>query len=131
MRCLGSGRRPCYGAAEVTELAYRTPAEVGAVVAALRRRAGLDQSQVAAHLGIDQPAVSRIERGERRLNAWELYALAELLQVEPGLILGKEEPGAALLRVAGAGESAVREALDVFEMVVREVLAARALEDLL
>jgi transcriptional regulator with XRE-family HTH domain len=112
-------------------VAYRTPAEVGAVVAGLRRGASMDQSQVAAHLGIDQPAVSRIERGERRLNAWELYALAELLGVEPGLILGREEPSAALLRVAGAGEGAVREALSTFEMVVREVLGARALEELL
>jgi transcriptional regulator with XRE-family HTH domain len=118
-------------ASEVTEVAYRTPVEVGAVVADLRRAAGLDQGQVAAHLGIDQPAVSRIERGERRLNAWELYALAELLAVEPGRILGREEPGAALLRVAGAGEGGVREALATFEMVVREVLGARALEELL
>lgn len=116
---------------EVTELAYRTPVEVGAVVAELRRQAGLDQSHVAAHLGIDQPAVSRIESGERRLNAWELYALAELLRVEPGLILGKVEPGEVLLRVAGAGEAGVREALATFEMVVREVLGARALEELL
>jgi transcriptional regulator with XRE-family HTH domain len=118
-------------ASEVTEVAYRTPAEVGAAVAELRRRAGLDESQVAAHLGIDQPAVGRIERGERRLNAWELYALAELLRVEPGLILGLEEPSAALLRLAGASEGAVREGLATFEMVVREVLGARALEELL
>jgi transcriptional regulator with XRE-family HTH domain len=117
---------------EVTDpVSYRTPAEMGVVVADLRRRAGLDQSQVAAHLGIDQSAVSRIERGERRLNAWELYALAELLAVEPGLILGKEEPSAALLRAAGANEAAIREALTMFEIVVREVLAARALEELL
>jgi transcriptional regulator with XRE-family HTH domain len=115
----------------VTEKAFRTPAEVGVAVATLRRRAGLDQSQVAAHLGIDQPAVSRIERGERRLSAWELYALAELLQVEPGLIMGREEPAAALLRLAGAGEGAVRDGLATFEMVVREVLGARALEELL
>ncbi len=112
-------------------MAYRTPAEVGAVVADLRRRAGLDQSQIAARLGIDQPAVSRIERGERRLNAWELYALAECLGVEPGLILGREEPGEALLRLAGADETAVGEALAAFEVVVREVLGARALEELL
>jgi transcriptional regulator with XRE-family HTH domain len=115
----------------VTEVAYRTPAEVGAAVAELRRRAGLDESDVAARLGLDRETICRIERGERPLNAWELYALAELLHVEPGLILDRDEPAAALLRQAGAGEGAVREALVAFETVVREVLGARALEELL
>ncbi len=112
-------------------MAYRTPAEVGAVIAELRHQAGLDQADVAVHLGIDQPAVSRIERGERRLSAWELAALAELLRIEPGRLVKREEPAAVLLRVAGANESAVREALATFELVVREVLAAKALEELL
>ena len=112
-------------------MTYRTPAEVGSVVAELRRRAGLDQAAVAAHLGLDQPAVSRVERGERRLSAWELAALAELLEVEPGLLTAREAPGAVLLRTAGADRPAVHEALGAFEVVMREVLAARALEELL
>jgi transcriptional regulator with XRE-family HTH domain len=112
-------------------LAYRTPAEVGAVAAELRRQAGLDQAAVAAHLGVDQSAVSRMERGERRLSAWELATLAELLEVEPGLLMSREEPGEVLMRRAGADRPAVREALATFEIVMREVLAARALEELL
>lgn len=112
-------------------MSFRTPAEVGAVVAELRGQAGLDQAAVAAHLGIDQPAVSRIERGERRLSAWELTMLAELLRVEPGLIMTREEPSAVLLRAAGADQAAVGDALAAFEVVVREILAARALESLL
>jgi transcriptional regulator with XRE-family HTH domain len=115
----------------VTDEAFRTPAEVGAAVAELRRRAGLEPSAVAAHLGIDEAAVAMLERGERRLGAWELYALAELLGVEPGLIMSREQPAAALLREAGASETAVREALATFEVIVREVLGARALEELL
>jgi transcriptional regulator with XRE-family HTH domain len=112
-------------------MTYRTPSEVGSVVAELRRQAGLDQAAVAAHLGVDQSAVSRVERGERRLSAWELAAIAELLEVEPGLLTGREAPGAVLLRAAGADRPAVREALGAFEVVMREVLAARALEELL
>jgi transcriptional regulator with XRE-family HTH domain len=104
---------------------------VGAVVADLRHSAGLDQAAVAAHLGIDQPAMSRIERGERRLNAWELAALAELLQVEPGVLTAREQPAAVLMRTAGAERPAIHEALAAFEVVMREVLAARALEELL
>jgi transcriptional regulator with XRE-family HTH domain len=112
-------------------MTYRTPAEMGAVVAQLRRSAGLDEAAVAAHLGIEEPAVGRVERGERRLSAWELAALADLLQVEPGLLTLREAPGAVLLRAAGADRPAVREALGAFEVVMREVLAARALEELL
>jgi transcriptional regulator with XRE-family HTH domain len=112
-------------------MTYRTPPEVGSAVAELRRRAGLDQASVAAHLGLDQAAVGRVERGERCLSAWELAALAELLQVEPGLLTVREAPGAVLLRAAGADRPAVREALGAFEVVMREVLAARAMEELL
>lgn len=112
-------------------MVYRTPAEVGAVVAELCRRAGLDQAAVAARLGIDQQAVSRIERGERRLSALELATLAELLRVEPGLVMSRAAPAEVLLRAAGAERPAVREALAVFEVVMREVLAAKALEELL
>lgn len=112
-------------------MAYRTAAEVGAVVMQLRERAGMDRAEVASHLGIDEAAVRQIERGERRISAWELAVLAELLRVEPGVLLNREEPGAVLLRSGGAGEAAVQEALALFEVVLREVLAARAMEDLL
>jgi transcriptional regulator with XRE-family HTH domain len=115
----------------VTEEAYRTPAEMGAVVAELRRQAGMDEAQIARRLGIEPPDVGRIERGERRLSAWELAELAELLGVEPGLIVAREQPGPVLLRSGGANETALRQGLATFEMVVREVLAARALEELL
>jgi transcriptional regulator with XRE-family HTH domain len=112
-------------------MTYRTPAEMGLAVAELRRRAGIDRAAVAAHLGIDAAAVDRLERGERRPSAWELAALAELLDVEPGMLTAREAPGAVLLRAAGADRPAVWEALGAFEVVMREVLAARALEELL
>jgi len=112
-------------------MTHRTPAEMGFAVADLRQRAGLDQAAVAAHLGIDEPAFGQVERGERRLTAWELAALAELLEVEPGLLTAREAPGAVLLRAARADRPAVGEALRAFEVVMREVLGARALEDLL
>lgn len=112
-------------------MTYRTPVEVGLAVAELRRRTGLDRAAIAAHLDIDEPAVDRIERGERRLSAWELAALAALLEVEPGLLTVRDAPGAVFMRAAGADRPAVREALAAFEIVMREVLAGRALEELL
>lgn len=38
-------------------------AEIGATVAGARRARGLSQADVAAHLGVEQETVSRIERG--------------------------------------------------------------------
>jgi transcriptional regulator with XRE-family HTH domain len=112
-------------------MSYRSPAEVGEVVAELRKRAGLGQGEVARHLGIDQPAMSRIERGHRSLSAWELYALADLFRVDPDRILRKEEPREALLRAGGASSDAIRRGMEAFENLAREILAVRALEDLL
>ena len=56
-------------------------AEVGARVREARLAVGWDQSQLAQKLGIDRTSVVRIESGERRVSALELYRLAEALQV--------------------------------------------------
>lgn len=111
--------------------AYRSPADVGALVAELRQRAGLGQAEVGARLGIDQSAMSRIERGQRSLSAWELYSLADLFQVDPDLILRKDDTNGVLLRAGGAGDAAIRRGLDAFDRLTREILAAKALEELL
>ena len=110
---------------------YRNPVEIGEVVCKLRQRYQLDQAEVARHLDIDQPAVSRIERGQRSLSAAELCGLAELFHVDPGAIVRKEEPVAALLRAAGAESESIRRSIEAFELVAREVLAAEALAELL
>jgi transcriptional regulator with XRE-family HTH domain len=111
--------------------AYMSAREVGALIAELRQRAGLGQAEVGARLGIDQSAMSRIERGQRSLSAWELYALADLFEVDPDRILRKEEDSGVLLRAGGAGDAAIRRGLEAFETLTREILAARALEELL
>ena len=46
---------------------------------AARRRAGLSQMQVAERLGLDQRAVSAIERGERNLTLGTMVAFARAL----------------------------------------------------
>lgn len=48
-------------------------------LAALRGAAGLSQSALAAELGVDQAAVSRVEAGNRRLELAEAFAWLEAL----------------------------------------------------
>ena len=46
-----------------------------------RRRKGLTQAQLGQKLPFEQPAVSKIERGERRLDVIELKMICERLGV--------------------------------------------------
>jgi transcriptional regulator with XRE-family HTH domain/Zn-dependent peptidase ImmA (M78 family) len=56
-------------------------AEVGERIAEARLAAGLSQGELASQLGLDRTAVVRIEAGERRITALELFRLAEALGV--------------------------------------------------
>ncbi len=50
---------------------------------ALRKERGVSQVELAARLGKEQPFVSRVERGERRIDVVEFYAIALALELEP------------------------------------------------
>lgn len=53
-----------------------------ALVAA-RKDAGVTQRELARRLGKVQPWVSNVERGERRIDVVEFYAIARALKREP------------------------------------------------
>jgi repressor LexA len=50
-----------------------------ATIRALLRQRGIRQAQLAAHLGIDQPKISKILRGERQIKAAEMDRIRALL----------------------------------------------------
>lgn len=57
--------------------------KLGAGLADVRREAGVLQEELAARLGKDQSVISNIERGHRKVDVLELYAIARALKVEP------------------------------------------------
>lgn len=57
---------------------------VGAMVAQLRTRQGMTQGELASRLGVAQPTISRIERGQTRLQAFEVRGLAEAFGLTTG-----------------------------------------------
>lgn len=63
-----------------------TWADVGDRVRQARLARGMSQAQVAEHLRIQRTAVARIEAGERQVSALELFTLADVLGVSPGLL---------------------------------------------
>jgi transcriptional regulator with XRE-family HTH domain len=56
---------------------------LGRVLAQVREREGLKQSDVAAKLGLPASYLSKIESGTRRLDVIELIRIAEAMEVDP------------------------------------------------
>lgn len=70
---------------------------LGRLLARLREEGGLSQEALAASLGRDQPLVSKVERGQRRVSVADLLAWLDALGVSLGEIVGDIErlPGGA------------------------------------
>jgi transcriptional regulator with XRE-family HTH domain len=63
---------------------YSEPSKkLGAGLAAVRRETGVLQEELAARIGKDQSVISNIERGHRRIDVLELYAIARALGIDP------------------------------------------------
>ena len=62
--------------------------ELAQRVARIRKEKGITQVEMAKRLGVTQPMVSRIEKGELRLNGEVIVKVAKLLQVSTDELLG-------------------------------------------
>lgn len=56
-------------------------------LAALRRKAGMTQVEMAAVMGVDQAQISKFERSERRMDIIDFVRYCEALGSEPGGVL--------------------------------------------
>jgi transcriptional regulator with XRE-family HTH domain len=54
-----------------------------------RRGAGLSQAELAARLGKAKSHVAMIERGQRRIDSLELYAMAQAFGLEPAAFFAR------------------------------------------
>lgn len=64
---------------------------IGTRIRDLRKRQGMTQAELAAELGVNQPAVSDYEQGEVRIHAAMLAGLAKALKASADEILGLEK----------------------------------------
>jgi len=62
--------------------------ELAERVVRIRKEQGITQVELAQHLGVTQPMVSRIEKGELRLNGEVIIKLAKLFNVSADELLG-------------------------------------------
>jgi transcriptional regulator with XRE-family HTH domain len=67
-----------YGKCRMRTVWSRESGILAEALALARREAGLDQAEVAARMGNDQTVISKIERGQRRIDVVEFrdYAIA-------------------------------------------------------
>ena len=104
---------------------YLTQIEVGAKIARLRDERDVPQRRLAAEIGLDPSALSRVESGERGLAVGELVAIAEFLGVSMDELLRDDVAGAPLFRNEG-GEVAGNDAVAVFDELIDDFLALEA-----
>ena len=58
---------------------------------AARKKAGVDQTELAARIGWDQPKVSNAETGVRRMDVVEFIAIAKALEIDPAAFIASLE----------------------------------------
>lgn len=74
------------------------PAVVGQILAKRREVVGLEQTAMAARMGLSQPTWSRIEHGQSALSIEKLAKTAAILETTPGRILQEADEAAEGLR---------------------------------
>src|SRR4051812_6035595 len=87
-------------------MSYMTQAEVGRRIAELRAERGVSQRRLAAALGLDPSALSRIESGDRGLAVGELVAASEFLGVDTDVLLRIKVDAVPLFRNDGGADEA-------------------------
>lgn len=104
--------------------------ELAARIAEARERAGVSQVEVAERLELPRSAISKMEKGDQRIESLVLAAMARLYGVPVALLLAegnedgttfwKELPADALLRSAGDVAPGDRGVLDEFLGMCRD-----------
>ena len=64
---------------------------IGEVLASLRRKAGLSQEELASRCDLHRTYISQLERGLKSPTMRTLFALAQVLDTKPSLILKRVE----------------------------------------
>jgi len=94
----------------------RTQEGMGAKITELRGE--MTQTALAAAIGIDRTAMSRVESGERSLNLTEMLALANVLGVDSDVLLYDEAPVFSMR--SDADPDAVAEAIATCSKVIQD-----------
>lgn len=104
--------------------------DVGTRVAAARTAAGFTQQELADRLGIHRSALTRIEQGQRQIDALELVGLAEALGRPVDWFVRLAPPTIASHRRVGGEDGNIDRLEDELESVARDVLLLHEIGEL-
>lgn len=101
-------------------------AAIGQAVHQLRTQHGLTQSELGTLTGLGQTVVSRLETGDRRMDAVELVSIAEALDLSVDQLLERavelgEDTEAQLVALRAGDEAHLPSALGWVDDMFREV----------
>ena len=103
--------------------------KIGERLQGLRESKGLSQSDLANYLGISQPLLSQIEKGNRNLNLSLLDKLCALYGCTDSYILCKDDEYKAV-NFSFRSKNAAREDLDCIASVHKIILNMRFLNEI-
>lgn len=125
------GRSARIASGSETEVCMITREELGERIATARQEAKMNQASLAAVLGVDRAAVSRIESGSRNVDSIELATIAEAVGHPVSWFLEERMPVQALFlrETQSSGEDRRAEAAREIERFVSDLTFLRGLED--
>jgi Zn-dependent peptidase ImmA (M78 family)/transcriptional regulator with XRE-family HTH domain len=106
-----------------------TSETAGQRIARLRIARQMGQDVLAARIGRDRSAISRLENGERNVSAFELAEIAEALGSTVRELLGRQSPPAAMAVAHRVDTAAVPEHLEAARARARRLFELEALLD--
>lgn len=107
-----------------------TQARLGKRIARARRDLHLSQEQLAASIGLDRSALSRVEGGTRAVDSLELARISEATgQLVAWFLADEEQPLDVLLRAQVVESAEVRRELDWLADFVRDYRFLRSLPE--
>ncbi len=96
-------------------------AEVGARIATSRRSRGLSQDDLAARVGLDRTAITKVEAGRRHISSLELARIAEVLDRPLDWFVSSPPPSIISRRAAVAGRRGDENSDFAIEDVARDL----------
>jgi Zn-dependent peptidase ImmA (M78 family)/DNA-binding XRE family transcriptional regulator len=98
-------------------------------IAQRRKELGLSQEELAKSIERDRTAVIRLEKGQRKVSAFELAEIAEALHTSVGYLLGRQQPAAAMAVAYRVGAAALPQHLATSRDRARRLFELEALLD--
>lgn len=98
--------------------------EVGERIRKLREQKGQSQQQLACFLGVTRPVVTKIEGGNKAINAQELRLIADFLDTTVDILLQdvEDEELVVKFRKAGVIDDELAAAVSRIDLVMDEVI---------